>query len=608
MAFDQTEQNIINYGLKNGKTKDDVKRAITNYRLGITTTNKSPSTPISSPEQPGFTSNVGDNFSKASNNAAIAATESIKNRGKDIIDKTKGFVKDPTVGNLARTGLNIAGDTGGIAADAINNQFGGAIKGASDTVSDMKPVQDFASSKPVSGALDVVNSGINTIKSEIDKVKAKHPQATRAIEDVMNVVNGYLSVEGLTSAIKDDVSLTKNIINGSEPTITVGGKTLTHAQVNSSEGVDFFKTLSPADQQAMTNFDHLYTAKQMLENATKAGKDTSDLQLLYDQAKKGMVIPIDSSATIAHSAELIPPVVKSTTQTIGDESGITKTAGNIASDVVPTVDRIVNSEVTKALDLTQGDVKNISLSTGNDVGRFLADNNLIGGNVKETTANINKFYKDNYAAVRNEINAVKTTYNPAEIPRYKEALQAIQKQITETPGLQSENYEVEKLLKKPNPTLVDVQRVKELMDDHFNLYKATGDVKEGVAKEGLVNIRQDLKEWIEGEVKDRSGVDIRKLNNNVQTARSIEDAIETRSTRGLTRATISAGDIITFLSGSGAAGPLGGAIAVIAKKIYQSPSFKLKLSQFLDGLSDARRVNILDDLQKGKIPTEVKQL
>ncbi len=280
---------------------------------------------------------------------------------------------------------------------------------------------------------------------------------------------------------------------------------------------------------------------------------------------------------------------------------------NIKSDILPTTDRIVSHEVTKALDLTQGDVKNISLSTGNDVGEFIARENLIGKNVAETSKNLDAFYKKNYDAVRTEIGNVKTIYEAENVPRYTEALTEIKKQIEDVPGLQEANTEIDALLKKSQVTLNDVQRVKELMDEHFSLYKATGDVKEGIAKSGLTNIRKDLRSFVEDEVKANTSADIRVMNNNVSTARSISDAIETRSTRGLTRSMISTGDIVTYLAGS-ALTPIGGVLAVIVKKIYQSPSFKLKFVQWLDGLNDAQRAKAVEQLKEGVVPKEIQSL
>ncbi len=285
-------------------------------------------------------------------------------------------------------------------------------------------------------------------------------------------------------------------------------------------------------------------------------------------------------------------------------------ASNIANDVVPKVDAVVNHQVDRALNLTQGDVRDIHLSTGNEPGQFLAKNNLIGDNLEHTTQKVNDFYKTNYTQVRDEIGKVTKVFDKNEVPAYKESLIEIKKNIDNTPGLHEANAEVDDLLKKDKLSLNDVQKVKELMDEHFSLYKAVGDVKEGVAKKGLANLRDELKTFVERKVKDSTGADIKTLNNNVATARSIQDAIEERSTRGLTRSNISLGDMGTFFATSGAFGgnPLVGIAAVLVKKGIESPTFKLRLAKFLDGMSDSQRANLTSKLEKGQVPQELEDL
>ncbi len=330
-------------------------------------------------------------------------------------------------------------------------------------------------------------------------------------------------------------------------------------------------------------------------------------------AISGDILAADQGAGLLNKGA---DVAKNTINKVGEAAdsiklpGVPTIAKNIGKDIAPTADRIVNDQVTKALNLTQGDVKNINLSTGNEPGQFLAKNNLIGNNLEETVKNVNNFYKTNYDAVRAEIGKVKDAFTPDEVPRFKEALTAIKQQISEVPGMQQANTEVDNLLGRKTVSLNDVQKVKELMDDHFSLYRAVGDVKEGVAKEGLANIRTDLKKFIETKVKDATGSDIKELNNNVMTARSIEDAAKARSTRGLTRSNVSLGDMGTFFATTGAFGgnPLAGVAAVLIKKGLSSPTFKLRFSKWLDGLSDAQKASAEKEIQTGKIPQDVEAM
>jgi len=289
--------------------------------------------------------------------------------------------------------------------------------------------------------------------------------------------------------------------------------------------------------------------------------------------------------------------VRNSVRNVGDNTGI--------SEAIPTPERIVEFQTTRALDLTQGDVKNISSSTGNEVGDWLAKNNLIGKNKDATAELVQKFGDDAYTKVRSEISKVDTKFKQSEIPRYEQALNEILKKTENTAGLEDVNIEVKGLLSKKNPSLSDVQRVKELMDDQFNLYKVTGDVGESVTKKGLDQVRSDIREFIEKQVDEFGGEDIRALNNNVSTSRSITRAITDRSTRGLTRSSVGLGDLGTFGVGSTFGGPLVGIAAVAGKKILESSAVRLRFSKWLDGLTDARKLKVAEELSKGNVPADM---
>ena len=284
--------------------------------------------------------------------------------------------------------------------------------------------------------------------------------------------------------------------------------------------------------------------------------------------------------------------------------------GQAVRDVVPTRQAVINTQVAKALDLTPGDLNNIYRSTGNDVGDWMARNNLIGTNKSSTEALINDFFRKNYEDVRNSIAAVEKTYKPVQVPRYTDSLKAIKLQIDEVPGLEKSSAEVSNLLsKKNNITLNDVQRVKELLDDHFELYKATGDVKAGVAKEGLASIRRELKEFIEKEVGSETGKNIRSMNQDVATAKTVADAVTTRSPRGLTRGSLSLKDILVGLGlGAGYGSPIVGVAAAFLSKLATSPTARLRFARWLDNKSDAEKRRISEELQKGRVPAEAEEV
>src|SRR3990167_8856436 len=311
------------------------------------------------------------------------------------------------------------------------------------------------------------------------------------------------------------------------------------------------------------------------------------------------------------SGGLIPGAVKGATRGVGSKiAPAGEYAKSFGKDVIPTSAGIINHQVSKALDFAPSDLSNIAKATGNEVGPWMAENNLIGVNRASTQTLVKDFYKKNYALVRTEIGKVKETYKPGQIPRYTDALKQINTKIENVPGLEKTWVEVSNLLnKKEGITLLDIQRVKELLDEHFSLYKVTGDVPEVVAKQGLANIRSELKQFIEREVKEKTGSDISKLNNNVSTSVSIDEAITTRAPKGLTRGNLRIVDLGIFGIGwSLGGGPLSGLALLFGKKLLESPTVRLRIAKYLDEISDARKARIQAELEAGKIPDELYKL
>lgn len=284
---------------------------------------------------------------------------------------------------------------------------------------------------------------------------------------------------------------------------------------------------------------------------------------------------------------------------------VAKDVKGAVRDIIPTRQNYIDSSLAKALDLTQDDLRNIAASTKNEVGPWLAQNNLIGKNKADTQAMIKQFFTENYQAVRTEIGKVKNEYLPVQVPRYTDALKAIQLRVTGVVGLEKQAALIDNMLRKEKLTLKDVQAAKELIDDYSSLYNKQGDVLQGIEKQGLATVRDGLKTFIEDEVQKNTGADVRPMNNNVATAKNIGDAITARSQRGLTRVHVSNRDIMTGLGLTYFGTPLLGVGYVLLSKIWQSPSMRLRVARYLDKLNDAQKMKISEQINNGKIPPEI---
>lgn len=277
-------------------------------------------------------------------------------------------------------------------------------------------------------------------------------------------------------------------------------------------------------------------------------------------------------------------------------------------DVVPTTQNLIDHNLARALDLTPGDLRNIAASTGNEIGPWLSQHNLIGRNKPETLSMVNGFFTDNYRGVRSEVGNVKTVYQPDQIPYFTESLKTLGAELQGKLGLEAVRAEIQGMLRRSKVSLDDVQRVKELIDEHFKLYKVTGDVQSGIAKQGLANVRKDIQTFIETEVQKNTGADIRAMNNNVATARSLADAIEARAPRGLTRAQLTWRDAAIGMGLTYFGSPLVGLSAVVVWKILTSPTIRLRFSRWLDSLNDAQKVKVSEAIRDGKPTTEMRKI
>src|SRR3990167_9531842 len=338
------------------------------------------------------------------------------------------------------------------------------------------------------------------------------------------------------------------------------------------------------------------------EGTSRVAEDVLNATEIAGVVTGGKIAP-RVGAGVAAKAAVVGGEVKSAVAEAGKVGAYAKST---ATDIIPTKQRYINHQIAEALDFTPGDLNKISRATGNDVGQLMSENNLIGVNRANTETLITDFFKKSYDEVRVEIGRVDKSYKQYNVPRYVDALTQIQTKVKGIQGLEKVNATVDNLLHKTDLTLADVQLVKELMDEHFNLYKVTGDVGEGVAKQGLATIRADLKTFIEKEVKATTGSDIAQLNNNVSTARSIIDVITTRSQAGLTRSNINRGDVA--LAFFGVSFPLVGLPLLALKKIYESPTMRLRVAKWLDGRSDAQRAAIMTEMKAGKVPPELNQV
>lgn len=290
----------------------------------------------------------------------------------------------------------------------------------------------------------------------------------------------------------------------------------------------------------------------------------------------------DAGQTIQRAGNALEPVTALSKGAGAVSNTISNsTLGRSIGEAAPTGSKIAEAQVVKALDLTQGDIARITQKTGNNVTDFMIKNNVFKETPEQIVLALDDLKTQRMAEVRQPIAQVQTVYSKADVPRVADALTTVKESIDGIPGLETTLQEVNALLSKPNYSLNDVQRAKEILDANSNIFNRMGDARQTATAEGLANIRSELRKFIETEVKNNTGVDIKPLNNDVATAFEIADAVETRATRGLTRQSMSVFDGILGFSAAAAFDPITAIGVVGLKKLSETPSFRIALARTL---------------------------
>ena len=178
---------------------------------------------------------------------------------------------------------------------------------------------------------------------------------------------------------------------------------------------------------------------------------------LLGAAKGGALV----TKTARQAAETgIKSVAKTTEQAFEQLKNIKIPKKGAIREVIPTAEKAIEDNVVKAFRLAPSDVTNLELSTGQKVGQWLIDKDLIKNNFDDTVVAVKKFGDEQYSSVRNEIAKVEKLYSQTDLPRYTDTLDEIRDLVSNVKGLETDAKLVTDLLNKKTITLSDYQKQK----------------------------------------------------------------------------------------------------------------------------------------------------
>lgn len=302
-------------------------------------------------------------------------------------------------------------------------------------------------------------------------------------------------------------------------------------------------------------------------------------------------------------------------------------AGAQAVGPTASVERLLDS----SMKLHPNQINNFTKLTGETPAQFLVRKGILSGGEASVDAekgvtlggrtifgrtkagivdDLEKVKSTAYTTVRKELGSVKQTYDLIdEAPKAYAALSEIEATAAQY-GLMDELNFVRGLKDKSRVSLIEMNQLKERMDDLYNLYSKSNEPTASLVAERLRRVRSGLREFIEQEADVRGIADVGMLNRDVQLSSELLNNIERASLTGMGRNVISLNDALFGIGTLGLTGDFfTTAGVVIGRRILESAPFKTTLAKYLNRLTESEIKSLLDITKKGaKHTKETKQL
>lgn len=244
------------------------------------------------------------------------------------------------------------------------------------------------------------------------------------------------------------------------------------------------------------------------------------------------------------------------------------------------------------------------VATPEDVAKWMIDRNIKGD--KETIIKtLISRAEHSKQAVDDSLAAVSGT---VQSNIAKNALQQSYDDVSKIAGLEDEASRILALLNKDTYTLTELNQVKRILDDQYNLFTKTGDPTAWLKAKWLQGIRQQLRQTIE-DVADKAWIkNIKALNNETQIARGMADAIARKDSADAVREALTAfaptwvGGIIGWVAwpfdNNTVEGKVGNImLGMLVGRVAGSTTLKTNVASLLSKLSK-KEIGALDDYIK----------
>lgn len=469
-----------------------------------------------------------------------------------------------------------------------------------DVATARKSMEDFALS-----SAQMAQEGIRTLTSK--------PEVTGVRETAQELGAGYAALEAVAQAGKAGsrgVGALGKIVGGALGVI--GAPVLAPATKYISEKIpqeqkDRFMQFAAENPRVMQEVENVADISALLIGpATRAA--TGAIGTVTERGTSAAVRTATDIKSLADNiSQVSTPAVSVTVPTIKKGSVL----GSIASDVIPKATEVRDQMIANAFKFAPvEDLARIESKTGNKIGDFLARNNLLKDNLKDTAQAIDDFYRKNYSLARDAIANADSVYTkPFTFGDLPEAKIVVDSLVTDLSKVDSPTFNVlrERLMaiqQSGEFDLLQLQEIKSLSDQIDSIYSRSGEVRPSLPAQAKDDAISGVRRFLEDRTKEAIDIDIRPINNNTMTAREIADASARRAGKASTASIVSLTDLSTLGFGT-VVSPFAGVGALGVKKILTSPTTQLRIARWLAGKSDefngmtAKELKQVEELVRG---------
>ncbi len=349
------------------------------------------------------------------------------------------------------------------------------------------------------------------------------------------------------------------------------------------------KLYSPEFKASLANMsdEEFQKATQPLQDIANLGSIANDILAIKGTAEATKTVPSAVSKVKKATSGITPPdatgAVKNITEKI---NSVVKPIKEAVQDITPTKEVLRDKAFARAFKLAPvEDLAQIEQMTGNKPAAWTDKYQLIKNTPAETTESIAKFKRENLNIANDAISLVPDEFTFEDMPQLKTTIDFLKKDLQgrESPEYKQVLGRIQNIESAGKFNLMDAQYIKNVFDDVESIYKKTGDVRDALLAQDKANTIAPVRRFIEDRVKEYyPQIDIRSLNNNIQTASAIIDAIVKRAPKAETSSLFQLGDMAVIGVGNQIV-PGTGFAALFGKKIIESAPIQLRIASYLAG-------------------------